>query len=442
MKRLHSFYSFWYFLVLTGVVSGCSNSVISAADFISISRISKTTAAHSTTRQFQRKVFYVNNQYIVFYTNGKDDRYVTSKDGVLWSKSIKMDRGIGSSSSTDVIFRDNNFYYFSSLDDDPSPDKRKMDQYVQKGVLDGQRIDWLPIQKIFSAENSVENFFYCSASLSPDGYFWLVSRHGIPERGFQDAIVARTAKPFDISEWVGLGKGLKNTDSKGLGTQIIGLEDGKAYLVSKATDKKTFFANFYDGNKWLDKDLIISKGSDVWGDDKRMSMVFEPAHGLKKSRIHLVYIDDNDHLRYRFITSPYEESDWNPKLDLEGIPVLKEKNGSETEVFTCVLAIDTTQNPAILYLLYGEIRFQGGDPREIMGSLKLIRHTNDRWNNRSLVMSEVGTNDNWYPSLIQNVDNKICVLYLKKKKRPYVIMFSSADRSKIDEYFDKRCSEE
>ena len=54
-----------------------------------------------------------------------------------------------------------------------------------------------------------------------------------------------------------------------------------------------------------------------------------------------------------------------------------------------------------------------------------------------MLMSENDTKYNWYPNMIEVADKMIGVLYLKDLKKPYKVMFSSADRVAIDNYFEK-----
>lgn len=418
------------------IMSGCFEESDPQNEFVQTAEIGTSTHPHSTTRQFQRMVFFANNQWVVFYSDGTDCLYKVSKDGVSWSEPRIMDKGTGGSSNMDVAYRDNSFYYFNSLDVNPDPDKSKLVLYAQKGSEDDQQIDWGGKYRVSKDDDSDYHFMYSSVSLDTDGIIWAASRHWSHSGNFHDVIVSRTLKPSDVSTWTPGEAGLKNYDAKSLAPQIIGLGGGRAYLIAKATEQGKLFGNFYDGSKWNEKDSIVGNSTDVAGDDKRMSMVFEPGSDNSNGWIHLVYIDDKNHVRYRVLSAPYGVQEWNPPLDQPGDLVVKDSKGRPIEAFSCVLSIDRSKQPAWLYLLYGKTKYRGKDPRVIRGELRLTRKVEETWSSRSLLMSENGTKHNWYPNVNENADKKIGILYTKMHKDQRKIMFSLADKKDIDGFFD------
>lgn len=423
---------FWGCIIL---ISSCSFIPAEDKNIFNSTEIDKTTAYHSTTRQFQRKVFFSGDKWVIFYTNGQNSFYRTSIDGVTWSKARMIEEGVKYSSSIDIIFKDSFFYYFSSLDEDPLPNRWKIVLYARKGFFNGEVIQWMDLHKVFGDITGDESIFYSSASIDSDGFFWVASRRALPSGGPQNVIVTRSVKPLDVSGWTPRAVGLTNTDKKSMAPQIIGIGDSKTYLVAKATEKGKVFGNSYDGTKLGESDSLIGKSSSVAGDDKRMSMVFESTSISSPGRIHLVFVDNNDHLRYRLLTAPYAEQNWNPPLERPGRLIGLNPSGRPAKSFTCVLAIDRSRQPAQLYLVYGETKFQGKDPREITGELRLLRYAEGRWSDRSLLLTQPGSTDNWYPSMIENADRKIGVLYLKGRTRPLRIMFSSVDTENIRPLF-------
>lgn len=436
MLKFYSRYRLSLLTIVIFYIAGCSGFSGPKYDFISIAKIDSTSHGHSTTRQFQRKVFFVNDHWYIFYSNGVDCLYKSSKDGVSWSKPGIIDKGSAGSSNMDVIYNGNFFFYFNSVDEDPRPKKYKMVLYARKGIIQSQSIKWGELYRVFKDIGVDEDAFYSSVSIDTNGYFWVASRHSQAPDKFNDVVVTRSLDPFNIKTWTSKELGLKTTDLKSIAPQIMGLGDGRAFLIGKATDKKKFFGNYYDGAMWREKDILIANGSKVWGDDRRMSMVFEPGSNSRKDRVHLVYIDEKHYLRYRVFSAPYEEQDWNPPLDQPGELVVKNSNELPIKTFSGVLAIDRSRQPAWLYLLYGATKFQGKDQRHAMGELRLIRYAKGNWSNRSLLMSENRTKFNWYPSMIESAEKKIGVLYLKNYKANWDIMFSSADKAEIDKYFE------
>lgn len=425
------------FLILLLIsIAGCLHLAAVENKIVLISEIDSTTTDHSTTRQFQRKVFFVQGRWHVFYSNGQDALYRSSVDGKAWSSEDSvLDRGVPFSSGADVIFDNNKVYYFTSLDDDPAPDKRVNMLYVREGWISGDGIKWGERYRVFKSVDPDERIIYSSVSMDADGYIWVASRRVTRDETLHEVIVSRSVRPKDIKSWIPRMKGIKNTDVQSMAPQILGLGGGNAYVVAKGTKKGKVFGNLYNGRQWSENDSLIGLSSNVAGDDKRMSMVFEPTSDSQQGKIHLVYIDNNNHLRYRKLSFPYGENNWEPSFDRPGELIVKDAGGHPIETYTCILAIDRSSQPAKLYLLYGKIKYRGRDPRLITGELRLIRYLNGSWSRKSLLMSEEDTKYNWYPNMIESGEKKIGVLYMKGIEKPYRIMFSSIDVKEIEKYF-------
>ena len=437
MRFLKFFYAFPILMGNLLIISGCYEASGPQNEFVQTVELDTTTHPHSTTRQFQRMVFFADNQWFVFYSDGADCLYKVSIDGVSWSTPHIMDKGIGGSSNIDVTYRDNLFYYFNSLDVNPDPDKRKMALFAQKGSVGDQHIEWGEKYRVFKNDDSDYNFMYSSVSMDPDGILWAASRHWSHSGHFHDVVVSRTLQPFNITSWSPGMASLKTNDPKSLAPQIIGLGAGKAYLTGKATEKGKIFGNFYDGVRWDNKDQMVGESTTVGGDDKRMSMVYEPGNESSTGRVHLVYIDDKDHVRYRVLSVPDGVPNWTPPLDQSGELVVKDSKGRPINAFSCILSIDSSEQPALIYLLYGETKWRGKDPRAIRGELRLTRNADGIWSNRSLLMSEYGEKHNIYPNMNENTDKKIGILYTKVRNDQRIIMFSSADKRDVDNFFNK-----
>lgn len=441
-KALGNYRIFFLFIIFL-FIANCSGSSGSSnsngknnagnnggGDFVSIAGIDTSTDDHVTTRQFQRKVFYINGRWFVFYSNGSDAYYASSADGLIWSMGV-IQSGLPHSSSIDVINTEintvNYFYFFYSSSSNSILNARE-------DVINNQAITLGTPYSIYPDTETDELIFYSSASLDPDNFFWIASRHKLASEEYYDVIVSRSNNPLDIMNWTPKGVALNNTDTLSMAPQIIGLGGGKAYLAAKATAKGLILGRLYDGQQWSGTDSVLGLSSKVAGDDRRMSMIFESGTG----DLHLVYIDNNSHLRYRVLSPPYGENNWQPPLEQPGNLVVKDSQGQALETYTCVLAMDESVVPANIYLLYGGTKYKGSSPAALAGELRLLRYANAKWSSRSLLMSEEGKIYNRYPSLIKSADQKIGVLYLKGLSAPYEIMFSSADISDIENYFASR----
>ena len=128
-----------------------------------------------------------------------------------------------------------------------------------------------------------------------------------------------------------------------------------------------------------------------------MSAVFEPA----RRAIHLVMVNGSFELVYRTCGEPYGPSDWSAPLIL-----------SVDTIFTAVLGIDRTVIPARLALVYGVERNSDGG-RLHNGELYLKWFDGSAWEAGSLLVSEPGTTNNWYPNLLEDASGEIGLLYYK-----------------------------
>lgn len=431
-------YAYLLLTVTFFIFVSCYQSSGPENEFISISKLDKTTHGHSTTRQFQRKVIYYENHWFAFYSDGVNVDYVSSPDGKVWTEPSIVDSGTAGSTNINVIYRDSVIYYFNTLPVN-FDSKKHTNVFVRTGQAQNGTILWREKHRVYNDIGIDEFIYYSSVSMDNDGYFFIASRNSQPpDNSVNTAIFTHSLHPFDIINWASRESCLKIVDSKSVATQIVALGNGKAYAIGKASDKKEFWGNFYNGSKWLEKDLLISKSSEVWGDDRRMSMVFESGDSLRNDRIHVTYIDDQYFVRYRVIEAPYGEQNWNPSLDNIGEILVKDLNGNPVKTFSCVLSIDRTKKPAWLYLLYGATIKQGKDPRHTFGDLRLIRYADNKWSSRSLLISEKGYKYNWYPNMNESVEQKIGILYTKNYKAPWDIMFSSINKTDVDKYFDEQ----
>ncbi len=433
-RRLHAFrhgFKHCVRLLALGLGTGCSGVPGPEKAFVKYSTIDTTTEAHATTRQFQRKVFHIRGRWIIFHSDGENCYTRSSHDGVAWSDPDTVERGFGSSSSIDVIQSDTNLYYFTSRDEDPEPEKWRMILYAGKGVVGAHDLVWGDWHNVYHLPQE-ENVLYTSASLAPDRHFWIACRRAVESRDFEDLIVTRSADTMDVAQWTPYEIALKHTDKKGIAPQIIGLEQARAFVIAKLTEGGAYYVNFNNGSGWSDHEPLLSRGSTVWGDDRRMCAVYEP----KSAQIHVAYVDDNHAVRYRVLSKPYGESDWAPPLGEPGRAVADDIAGRAVKAYTCVLSIDTTRSPAWVYLLYGETKYQGKDPRDVTGEFRMLRLAEGKWSRRSLLMTEKGTKYNWYPTTIQYVDRVFGILYLRGARRPWEVAFAAADRCDIDAFFD------
>jgi hypothetical protein len=360
---------------------------------------------HSTTRGTIRLVFPHEGKWLVF--RGKPDTYHFSQDGKNWSATEAPQ------ASRSHLIRGSDIFTFYTVLVEPAP-KWVFDSFICRGVISGNTIEWEPGQKL---DTGVA--YYPDLHQDSRGHFTMTGRH--PIRNDENEVLAtevlwkRSKRPGDISQWdpdircinhVGDRGGPGDTWKRVGSTahENLVLEDGKSYVIAMMTVDGVgkLYGNLFDGEKWGDEDTELASGMSTWaGTDRRMCAVFD-----KTARtIHLGYVDGLGNLWYRSGKSPYGPGDWSRRRRMQ-----------ECRTFTVVLSLDTSQRPAHVYVLYGKTLHEDRrDLRNTWGALYLQRFDGRKWSDPVLV-SEPGTEDNWYPNMNADVSGGIGVLYLKALK--------------------------
>jgi len=148
---------------------------------------------------------------------------------------------------------------------------------------------------------------YSNLLQDTEGFFWLFTRKS------QQCIAFRSRSPNDINEWAP-----ENVCVPVIGrhaSDAAALDEGKLYVVSMLTPNGRLYGNIYDGQEWGREAILITDDvTTVAGDDRRLSLEFDP---LQK-RLHLIYVDARNKLRYRSLDAPYSPENWNPPLAYHG----------------------------------------------------------------------------------------------------------------------------
>jgi hypothetical protein len=368
-------------------------------------------------------VFNHDGVWFVFYSNGTDSLYRTSDDGKSWSAPQVVIPGAIWTSSHDILTDGNQVYFFYT-----DPETLRLEEYqrllVKVGVISGRTIDWQETYEVAYGG-------YTSVTQDLEGDIYVLTRLSLrdisarsrlnvelpPEAAEKEFTLAvcRSERPHDPSSWIPLERCLTGVNLARPVAKLVGLGREMAYVVSMATDKEggRMFGSLYDGQSWCEPVTISSNTTRVAGDDRRFSAEFDPT----ARKMHLVYVDAENNLRYRTLSSPYAAEDWEPPLTEPGKLL-------EEEVFTCVLSVDTSTSPYGLKVLYGKLRYVGEDPRVRTGELYIRDFNGDCWTGRPVLVSESRTVHNWYPNVNRDVSEGVCVLYTKGLKIPLSIMVS------------------
>ena len=351
---------------------------------------------HCTTRQFQHKTFYHEGVWFVFYSDGVDFWYQTSHDwGRTWQRAEEpLDKAPNGSSSFDVLKRGGTVYISHALYplgryDVNAPyarDPARRGEYthegrIKKGRIEGRTIRWLEdVNPGFTPD-------YSNMVQDTVGYFWVFTR------GSQQVTAYRSRYPNDIREWMPEAvcisvKGRHAVDA-------AALDEGRLYAASLLTSDGELYGNLYDGQEWGRESILIANDvTDVAGDDRRLSLEFDPT----QKRLHLIYVNAKSKLCYRY------PDDWQPALSAPGLEFAE-------GVFTCALSVDTSRTPYGLVITYGVEKHLGNDRRVRTGELYARRFDGKEWQGESILVSQPGTIHNWYPSVNQDVKDGLCVMY-------------------------------
>ena len=267
---------------------------------------------------------------------------------------------------------------------------------IKKGRIEGQTIRWLQdVNPGFTPD-------YSNIVQDAVGYFWVFTRES------QQGVAYRSLKPNNIEQWLPETVCMPIRGRHAM--DAAALDDGKLYVVSMLTPNGKLYGNLYEGQQWARKTILISDSvTDVAGDDRRLAVEFDPT----RKRLHMIYIDRNNRLRYRYLDSPYRAEDWQPSLSRPGLEII-------ADVFTCALSIDTAQTPYGLMITYGLQKHFGRDKRERTGVLYARRFDGKQWKGIAILLSQPDTIHNWYPSVNRDIRNGLCVMYSRSVEQTHL----------------------
>ena len=383
---------------------------------------------HSTTRGTIRLVFPHDGKWLVF--RGDPNTYHFSADGLTWTDTEAPQ------ASRSHLIDGNTIYTFYTVLVEPEP-KWIFDKYVCRGTISHTGIQWEAPHKIETRLG-----YYPDLKRDTNGYFTMTGRAALLDEEGKfigtEVLWKRSTHPNDISEW---GQDVRYIEQrsdrpiegdrnswKKIGSTVhenLTLEDGKSYAFAMMTVDRVgrLYGNLFDGEKWGADETGLATGMSTWaGTDRRMCAAFDKTAKV----IHLAYVDGKGNLWYRHAKTPYSATDWSEPTPLQSF-----------KTFTVALSLDTSHEPNHVYVLFGKTLFEGKDLRNTYGELYLQRFDGKSWS-ESVLVSEPGTEDNWYPNMNADLKDGIGVLYLKGsgrtrpgKKPPLDIMFASTGTPQI-----------
>lgn len=130
--------------------------------------VGETASAEATGFTCQRKVFWYDNIYWLFYNSGTAICYRYSADGITWSSEVDLPQSTapGSNSGFDVAFRDGNLM-IGWCDASSTV-------YVKKGTVVGTTVQWA--YRAMISQNAGEQYNLqnpVSVAIGDDGAYWV-----------------------------------------------------------------------------------------------------------------------------------------------------------------------------------------------------------------------------------------------------------------------------
>lgn len=363
---------------------------------------------HSTTRGTIRLVFTHKKKWLLL--RGSPNAYHFSRDGVEWTEPI-----IAKEASRNVFIEGNTIYSLKSVSHAEGKKERKIQ--LLKGTILDDRIEWGSPLYLDSKMH-----YYYDMRKDGAGHYTITGRTIVDTEDKRQSSVLRrlfnmvtepditpmiiqcmrSTYPDRIDEWEPPFQCINHvSNSRGsVAHENIPLEQGQSYVIGKISvdGEGKLYGNLFDGNQWQGKDVELASGmSTVYGDDRRMSAEYDPNGG----KIHLAYVDGKDRLWYRTGVYPFDSENWSKPVLLKKFPV-----------FTVVLSLDQSTNPSTMWLVYGKTIFKHEDVRWESGELYLERFDGSTLSD-PLLVSEPGTEYNWYPNMNEDVSKNIGIMYLK-----------------------------
>jgi len=415
-------------IILSNSLSCSDKKAISWQPAFIHSKIATTLGGwHSTTRGTIRLVFPWHGKWLVF--RGGPDTYHFSEDGITWTASEAPQ-----ASRSHLIKGDTIYSVYNVLDETLPAGNYNL--FICRGKIFDNAIQWETPVKLETRLG-----YYPDLQQDEKGYFTITGRALIRDEKNEiigeEILWKRSTRPNDISEWESDVRFIHHVGDRAIGMggwkkvgspahENLTLENGKSYVFGMMTVNGVgkLYGNMFDGRNWGDEDVELATGMSTWrGTDRRMCATFDETAKV----IHLAYVDGEGGLWYRRVANPYNAEDWSDPVKLQSF-----------KTFTVVLSLDTSHQPAHVYLLFGKTLFEDEkDLRNTYGALYLQRFDGKRWS-KPVLVSEPDTEDNWYPNMNADLRHGIGILYLKgssrtrEGKKPELdIMFASIGGPKI-----------
>jgi hypothetical protein len=218
--------------------------------------VGDTTTNYATSYNFQRKGFYAEGLYWVFYCNGSDLVYKTSSDGSTWSSLTLIRENVTGGFQFSIAYNGTVMGY--ALADGVNWHSI----YYRAGTpqSDGS-INWLAAEQNVGA--GILNYYYEYPVLAYEngGYPWISYSNGTGAGGVRSLFVLRSWTT-DGTWGTGSGFPYNLTTYNTTGTSsIIPLQSNRMYVVGSSIDDANLTGFLWNGAAFSSAESILADGT-------------------------------------------------------------------------------------------------------------------------------------------------------------------------------------
>jgi hypothetical protein len=248
------------------------------------STVGTTTSRWATIYSFQRKTFFANGRFWVFYTNGEDMVYRTSTDGVAWSSETIVVSGLYDGRGFSIWFDGTYLHYAYAYGE----------IYYRRGTPNSDgTITWGDEQVVSTTYNSTA----CPMiSVDSYGYVWIGYKDWSGSNYYPYVIKSGSNDGTWGTTPDGFPHQLSATPNSEWCVSVVPLLDGKM-VAFYAFDDSTIKAKPWDGSAWGVEEETTSK--------IRLGFEHSAVAEYRRNFVHLAFLSLRDSV-YDIVYVKYE----------------------------------------------------------------------------------------------------------------------------------------
>jgi len=363
--------------------------LISSSTAIIPSTVATLSVNLATLEAFQRKTFFANTRYWVFYSDGVDIRYKTSTDGSTWGSSTHICPG-GHGQSFSIWFDGTYVHYVKG------PQGIGEIKYRRGKPNPDGTISWsAPEQTAFSSRKELY-VYECYICVDTEGYPWIGYRWGYDGAGRYPNCTTSSLNNGTWQTAPGFPYQLSTISTGDWICSIVPLTNRKVYAIYLPAGAVR--GKLWDGTTWRDEEVITTAG-----------IVRRFAHSVvtHNDDIHLAFLQGPPTYNILYFKRTYGIG-WGDQEIIET---------SQTSTSYPVLSIDTTT----------------GNPYCFWGTSDIIYYKkciNEKWDSTPTTwISEPNLIEETVTCFYQAWNAKTGVIWTQGNQSPYNIRFSYVEMS-------------